>query len=1060
MADEVEVLVAGDVCLDVVAVPIPPKISAGEENWRQSGEKRIHFLPGGAMLLAEFIRAPYLDEMVEPKLKLVRERLESEGLSKKDLEEKLSAAKEGITARVRPEIEARIAGPRPVRPNDLGDSTGPMSNTEFLNIAERLRRDEIVHSLLEADKFPKTSDKEQKEKIYRVKQEHGYSGPANDKPPALEYSYPSGVRPRIVVISDTGNLFRLPKRDPELPCPWPEVVLQEHRNYSPLVIYKLQRPLPRKKAENSLWFRCRKRFGGDRIVIVGVADLRAAGSPISRGLSWERTALDIVWHLLHVPALTELRDCPNLIIRLELDGAILWQCRSVKGKNRYQAWLIYDPEGIEGTYADKIPGGMVASGSALTAALVRRLNSLSDDELKSLTRKIPQPAEVKKVPAAEAAAREILPDAERKYQEDADEKIPPVILPLIEGIRSGLAAARRLRELGYSGDERKPHYPDAAMFDTEKPEKMFAFREIPIIESSRQPDRGYWRLLDDTFEGKQALLHFAVSLLATKQVKLKDEDDKKEKPEAVARQLLARVPVAKYGGLTTYDRLEIENYRSLHAMLSEYLKTASPKRPFCVAVFGPPGAGKSFGVKEVAKSLKNLPGRKEVEELTFNLSLYRSPEELASAFHLVRDVALRRKVPLVFFDEFDTSLDGKALGWLRYFLAPMQDGEFLDRGAPHPIGQAIMIFAGGTSACHQEFLAHPGMTDQDFRSVKGPDFLSRLRAKLDIPSLNLPLPFEGVKKSAETKAALPVPGALGPASAPSASKPSRKGVGATTPRPADLPADIDTFDSLGPVEAFPSFAALRLRRAGVLGYGLGEKAPWLVRSDDSLSINPAVLRALLDMPRFPHGNRSFEALLEMSRLLDEADFTPSQLPAPGQMLLHADVDEMNRLLGTEYPFSSADRLKIAQAIHAHYIAERKRLKEFKSNNPSHKPWKQLSRDDRTSNEEQADSIPAKLRLVGLWFCKADSAPGQAGKVALSHQQVELLAQVEHARWVFDKRRRGHICGATKDSALRTHPCIVPWHDARLTDSEKNKDRATVRAIPRFLKAAGYIIVGP
>ena len=34
----------------------------------------------------------------------------------------------------------------------------------------------------------------------------------------------------------------------------------------------------------------------------------------------------------------------------------------------------------------------------------------------------------------------------------------------------------------------------------------------------------------------------------------------------------------------------------------------------------------------------------------------------------MRDEALRGKIPLVFWDEFDSSLEGMPLGWLRYFL--------------------------------------------------------------------------------------------------------------------------------------------------------------------------------------------------------------------------------------------------------------------------------------------------------------------------------------------------------------------------------------------------------
>ncbi|MBK8280226.1 MAG: hypothetical protein IPK94_09000 [Saprospiraceae bacterium] len=54
------------------------------------------------------------------------------------------------------------------------------------------------------------------------------------------------------------------------------------------------------------------------------------------------------------------------------------------------------------------------------------------------------------------------------------------------------------------------------------------------------------------------------------------------------------------------------------------------------------------------------------------------------------------KTPLIFFDEFDTAYNSKALGWIQYFLAPMQDGVFKDGEKLHPLGKAIFVFAGGT----------------------------------------------------------------------------------------------------------------------------------------------------------------------------------------------------------------------------------------------------------------------------------------------------------------------------------------------------------------------------
>ena len=54
-------------------------------------------------------------------------------------------------------------------------------------------------------------------------------------------------------------------------------------------------------------------------------------------------------------------------------------------------------------------------------------------------------------------------------------------------------------------------------------------------------------------------------------------------------------------------------------------------------------------------------------------------------------------------DEFDSELNGVEKGWLRYFLAPMQDGLFLSNGEQHVIGRAVFVFAGGISENRNEF---------------------------------------------------------------------------------------------------------------------------------------------------------------------------------------------------------------------------------------------------------------------------------------------------------------------------------------------------------------------
>lgn len=1002
-----EILVAGDVCLDVVGVPMPAKSgSLKDKNWQLTGETRTHFLPGGAILLAELVRAA----VGNPSL---------------------------------------VTGPRPKCPFDIDSiKEGDLLDTEsFKRIAPRLSRNEVVHSLLGLKLFPTTAKPKEKNKTLRVEQEAGYSGP-NKGEPCLEVEYkPSGTE-RIVVIDDTGNHFR----DNTPLTHWPEL-FKKTEGDKPLVFYKLHRPLPGscRVSENSLWETIKTSHKERRVVVISADDLRAEGIPICQGLSWERTALEVVWQLQNAAAFSELAECPWLVIRLGLDGAILWYKRKVKkedkgkveSKEELKASLIYDPKGIEGSFSLSVPGNMVGTGSVFTAALINSIYDKRRFEVEQVNSDDLMFVPPKDVEYLREKAKKDLPNAS---EEDIKNEInkrgaqDEVINIIQGGVKAGLLASRRFLEAGYGKERDNPEYPGQDFFEKltkelAEEDSDFGCQDIPIIPGALSPDRGGWRLLNQIFSQNTSLLNRAVLQKATNRKPSKMKDVQPEPEELEAEALLDQAPLGVFGKLSTYDRREMEHYRSLHTLLKDYLSSVSPPRPLSFAVFGPPGAGKSFGVKEVAASLEDQPGCREVETLTFNLSLYQSPEELAGAFHLVRDVVLEGKVPLVFFDEFDTTLEKQPLGWLRHFLAPMQDGTFLDREAPHPIGQAIFVFAGGTCDTYRDFATHFAMGDAQFKQVKGPDFLSRLRATLDIPSLNFLT-------------------ACSPVKAPNQSNEDA------------LIQEPGTFDPFGPIESLPCEAAILLRRATILSYNLKEKAPNLVRDDESLAVNEPVLRAMLRMPAFKHGNRSFEALLDMSHLAGIESFTASQLPATFQLPLHVDAKHFEQLIAVDYPHDV--RYEIAQAIHKRYLEQRtKGNKGVLPKEAACKPWEELSEELRESNLKQADDIATKLRSVNLWYRKRPTSVDQKKSIErgweLIEPYVEELARAEHDRWIAEKRCLGWIAGkdtskASREDSYRIHNCLFPWE--MLSKEQKDLDYGPIQGIPTLLADAGYEIIKP
>ncbi len=203
-----------------------------------------------------------------------------------------------------------------------------------------------------------------------------------------------------------------------------------------------------------------------------------------------------------------------------------------------------------------------------------------------------------------------------------------------------------------------------------------------------------------------------------------------------------RLRIFQVGALRTTDPAEIAPVVTLQGVMESYVTKESFKRPLCIGVFGPPGAGKSFAVEQVARVISKGLDNDPFEFFEFNLTQFSGPEEINSAIDLVRASVAKGKVPVAFWDEFDCMYDGNEFGYLRYFLPSMQDGVTYIHGIPRYIGRSIFVFAGGVKysweAMELMLQDKDPQTQRLVKILKIPDFMSRLRVVMDIDSIEIP----------------------------------------------------------------------------------------------------------------------------------------------------------------------------------------------------------------------------------------------------------------------------------------------------------------------------------
>lgn len=154
------------------------------------------------------------------------------------------------------------------------------------------------------------------------------------------------------------------------------------------------------------------------------------------------------------------------------------------------------------------------------------------------------------------------------------------------------------------------------------------------------------------------------------------------------------------------------------------------------------------------------------------------------------------------------------------------------------------------------------------------------------------------------------------------------------------------------------------------------------------------------------------------------------------------------------PLGGATSEVLARAMHEHYVRRQRGKGELPEENPSLVAWDDLDESLKESSRRFAEGIGEKLEAAGCALVAASPGEGHPS-FQFSDEQVESLARLEHDRWASDLERDGWQWGPAKDAAGKEHPLLVPW--SKLSEEERDKDRAAVRRVPAMLLQAGFRI---
>jgi hypothetical protein len=778
-----------------------------------------------------------------------------------------------------------------------------------------------------------------KKKIWRIDEFLGYGKLCDRKVNFNDYlnEFDSGTD--VLIIDDAGMDFPASSNM----SIWTDLINNtgqaKESNVQPLIICKKSGDL----VSTGLFGELLKASAAKKInlmTVLSVNDIRKLDVKISSGLSWEQSASDLVSEFGANNTLNNLLKSTYIVVTFRSSGALVV---INKGGGKYEYSLIFDPEKMEGE--DQGKGMIIGSMSVFTATLAGNLD------------------------LAGTGNNAVIENA----------------------VKMALTAVRLFYELGYKDPSEGIIYPFRELAERLNNVKVFNYSSAFVPERSTllADQDNEWSILINNYSQKKK----------DKEVELKSLTALAKSIVLNGPVVLKNIPAGRFGDLFTVDRNEIESLRNLKKIMETYLNFDKGKKPLSIAVFGPPGAGKSFAVEQIGKGIMG----DMYELICFNLSQFKDPGDIIGALHQVRDLVLKKKIPLVFWDEFDS----KNYSWLQYLLAPMQDGAFQEGQVTHPVGKCIFVFAGGTSYTMSAFgcFSDPEAV-KDFTLKKGPDFISRINGYMNILGPNRRQVFNPGYRNEEDK------------------------------------WKDDFSDVYYPIRrAMFIINLLRLKE-----------------NDFPYKMDLGLLNALIRVDRYKHGSRSLANLLNdivqnNSRSMLLRSWLPSK---PILELYFKDADNFISCMSREEDFLEM-AWEIAPLIHRFGLGN--------INDPLNQysvEYSLLPVFIKESNVMAVRRIPEVLRSGGFRITSINGNDRIEGDDYLSiikadnNALLEKMSKREHELWMAFYTENGWEHSENRNDYEKKHNSLVGYD--QLPEAQKKKDRDFVSNLFSIVEKAGFGIV--